>query len=121
MIPGMAPIAYTIFAQQQEPNLLEVINHQVNHTPARHGIAKLEDKWGIDLPVMWCHGYALTKQFILKKCGIKSQLCICKADSQYHMVLLVGDKMLDNLTHDIGPMIYEIVCTQDIDNPNVWK
>ena len=42
-------------------------------------------------------------------------------DGEHHMVLFVGDDVLDNLTEAVGPMRYQVVRVQSAANPDIWS
>jgi predicted transglutaminase-like cysteine proteinase len=49
-------------------------------------------------------------------------LCECIAPGgEHHMVLLVGDIALDNLTDELKPMRYPVVRVQSAANPDFWE
>ena len=112
MVPALPPMAWTIFTQSRPParsDILAIINRAVNHAidpPPQQ--ARLEDPWKIGPGVGWCHDYAVTKRWLLLALRFKASellLCECIApDDQHHLVLRVGDVVLDNLTDAIGPM-----------------
>ena len=122
----LPPMSYTMFKLSPKPDqthTLTIINHLVNNgIDPQQGTSDLSDPWQIAPRVGWCHDYAVTKQWLLAALGISSQLCECIApDGEHHMVLIVGDVVLDNLTEAIGPMRYEGVRMQSKDNPDIWE
>ena len=119
-------MSYTMFKLSPKPDqahTLAIINRLVNHgIDPQQGAPDLSDPWQIAPRVGWCHDYAVTKQWLLTALGISSQFCECIApDGEHHMVLIVGDVVLDNLTEAIGPMRYEGVRMQSKDNPDIWE
>jgi predicted transglutaminase-like cysteine proteinase len=124
----LAPFAWTLFTQHPGPSRAEILE-RVNRL-ANAGIdpaiskAKLSDPWRIAPKYGWCHDYAVTKRWLLLGLGFKASeliLCECIApDDEHHMVLRVGDVVLDNLTSAIGPMRYRVVRQQSPDNPDFW-
>ena len=122
----LAPMSYTMFKLSPKPDhqhTIAIINRFVNHgIDPKQGTPDLSDPWQIAPRVGWCHDYAVTKQWLLTALGISSQLCECIApDGEHHMVLIVGDVVLDNLTEAIGPMRYEVVRMQSATNSDDWE
>src|ERR1700749_1690990 len=114
MTPTLAPMAWTIFAAAAPPSrddLVALVNRMVNHAiDAVPTPAHLSDPWRVGPRAGWCHDYAVTKRFLLLSLGFAAGellLCECIApDGEHHMVLRIGELVLDNLTERIGPMRY---------------
>lgn len=76
---------------------LDQVNRMVNRVPyvANSNFSTAEDfyRHGGD-----CDGYAFTKRAELRKAGYKNlgDLVIVRLDKELHMVLIVGDIVLDN-------------------------
>ena len=126
MTNTLAPMAYTEFAlapKTSRAETLEIVNRFVNHgIDAKMGEPNLSDPWLIGPKAGWCHDYAVTKQWLLAALGIPSQLCECIApDNEHHLVLIVDNVVLDNLTSAIGPIRYPVVRTQAADNLDYWE
>lgn len=127
-----APLQWQIFAirnpqeikrglQTASLSTLKKINDRVNS-----GIIPMSernDTWSIWPHTGDCEDFALTKRHELLKQNIGSRLAIVKLkDGQYHVVLLVGDYVLDNLRKDIikrNAVKYRFVMEQTA-NPNKW-
>jgi predicted transglutaminase-like cysteine proteinase len=115
------PFEYILFKRQPAPDrtaIIARINALVNHLPAHAGDPAAGDAWLI-VPEngAWCHDYAVTKQWLLAAFGIQSKLCECTLPGAGphdpdHMVLLVDEVALDNLTPVIGPMRYRVIWTE---------
>ena len=128
----VAPLQWQIFAirHPQETkagsasaslSTLKKINDRVNS-----GIIPMSernDTWSVWPHTGDCEDFALTKRHELLKQNIGSRLAIVKLkDGQYHVVLLVGDYVLDNLRKDIikrNAVKYRFVMEQTA-NPNMW-
>ena len=126
MTPTLPPTAYTIFTLAPRPDraaTIAIINRLVNSgIDPQHGTPSLSDPWQIAPKQGWCHDYAITKQWLLSALGIPSQLCECIApDGEHHMVLCVGDDVLDNLIEAIAPMRYQVVRVQSGASPDDWE
>lgn len=107
-------------------NTLDRANRIVNAAIAPlYGEISPTDPWQIAPRSGWCHDYALTKRWLLLGLGFRPAellLCECIApDGVYHLVLRVGDVVLDNLTDTIGPMRYPVVRQQSAENPDTWE
>lgn len=125
-MPVLPPFPWTAFKVAAKPSRAEIIamvnrvvNAGIRPAPGQPGV---NDKWQIWPEIGWCHDYAMTKREELSLRGIASQLCECIApDGEHHMVLLVDGVALDNLTGEIRPMVYPIVRTQSLQQPDVWE
>ena len=114
---------FKLAPKPDQAHTLAIINRLVNNgIDPQQGTPDLSDPWQIAPRVGWCHDYAVTKQWLLTPLGISSQLCECIApDGEHHMVLIVGEVVLDNLTEAIGPMRYEVVRMQSATNSDDWE
>ena len=127
LTPTLPPFPWTehhIAPKPSESQILAIINRLVNRgiLPDTGHIDRPNDPWQIAPDKGRCHDYAVTKQWLLTALGISSQLCECIApDGEHHMVLIVGDVVLDNLTEAIGPMRYEVVRMQSATNSDDWE
>lgn len=130
--PALAPLAWTLFAQAPPPardDLIALVNRMVNHAiDPRRGVPPPTDTvtaWRIGPKAGWCHDYAVTKRWLLLALGFNAAellLCECLApDGEHHMVLRVGEIVLDNLTEAIGPMRYTVVRQQSAINQGLWE
>jgi predicted transglutaminase-like cysteine proteinase len=125
----LPPIGWTLYEQANPPSKndwLDIINRAVNHgiDPESGPIPDATSPWRIWPKSGWCHDYAVTKRYELMLRGFSASellLCECIADGQHHLILLVGDVALDNLTDRILPMRYQIVRTQSASNPDFWE
>lgn len=131
-IPALAPMAWTIFAQTPLPTKAEwlaIVNRMVNRaidpdpSPPQVG-----DPWRVWPMSGQCHDYAVTKREELLLRGYHAGellLCECQLpDGRYHLVLLVGGMVLDNLRDEIVPWAecgYRAVVTQSAADPNFWQ
>lgn len=130
MIASLAPIAWTLFEQNNQPpsraDWLGIINRVVNHgiDPEQGPVPGPETPWRVWPKAGWCHDYAVTKRYELMLRGFApSELLLCEciaADGGHHMVLLAGGVALDNLTDELKSMRYPIVRVQSAANPDFW-
>lgn len=129
MTPALPPLAWAIFTQAALPSRAEqlaLVNRMVNHAidPLPGSPSPIEP-WRIGPKAGRCHDYAVTKRWLLLALGFSpSELLLCEClapDGEHHLVLRVGDVVLDNLTEAIGPMRYRVVRQQSPDNPDLWQ
>jgi predicted transglutaminase-like cysteine proteinase len=129
MTPVLAPMASLQFDETpvSAASLIEAVNRGVNESIAQSDTAPGTEAWQFWPHVGFCHDYAITKQKILAGLGIKSQRCevTLLSDGERHMVLLVGDQVLDSINPvivslELMKLHYKIVRTQDADNPRNW-
>lgn len=129
---AVAPLQWQIFALRHPEetksgaasaslSTLKRVNDKVNK-----GIVSVKengDTWSIWPHVGDCDDYAITKRHELLKLNIASRLAIVKLkNGQYHLVLVSGGYVLDNIRKDIvrkNAMNYKIIMEQS-SNPNVW-
>lgn len=124
MIGVVPPFPFTQFSLRpklSQGETIAVVNRLVNLMRPHEGAPSENDPYLIAPEHgTWCHDYAVTKQWLLAAFGIESKLCECVLpDGEHHMVLLVADVALDNLTPVIGPMKYPVVKTES-DDPRLW-
>jgi predicted transglutaminase-like cysteine proteinase len=129
---AVAPLQWQIFAIRHPQEVrtgkssvslatLKRINDRVNS-----GIIsanEVGDTWSIWPHMGDCDDYAITKRHELLKRGVASRLAVVRLkDGQYHVILIVGDYVLDNLRKDIikrNAVTYRFVMEQTA-NPNKW-
>ena len=133
LVTAETPIQWQIFALRHPYELhtgkasgslktLSSINAEVNSkiTP----ITEIGDTWSLWPKAGDCEDYAITKRHELLKLGINSQLVITTApDGQFHMVLLSGGYVLDNLRKAIIKQSrsgYRFILVQSPDSANRW-
>lgn len=129
MKPALAPMGWTLFSLATPPSsgdILGFVNRAVNHAiDPSQAKAQVTDPWRIAPKVGWCHDYAVTKRWLLLALGFaESDLLLCECiapDGEHHLVLRVGDVVLDNLTDRIGAMRYPVVRQQSATNPDLWE
>ena len=122
---------FQIFAQGKNrptrKDFIAIVNRMVNHgiDPMTGPTPGPETPWRVWPKAGWCHDYAVTKRYELLLRGFAAsdlRLCECIApDGEHHMVLIVEDLALDNLTDELKPMRYPIVRVQSASNPDFWE
>ncbi len=125
-LPPYGWTAYEVSPPLSRADTLDRVNRLVNAAIAPlYGVVSPTDPWLIAPRSGWCHDYAITKRWLLLALGFKPAellLCECIApDGENHLVLRVGDVVLDNLTDTIGPMRYPVVKQQSAASPDIWE
>lgn len=130
MKPALAPMASLLFDETplSTAALIEAVNRGVNDSIAQSDNPPGTEAWQFWPRVGFCHDYAVTKQKILAGLGIKSQRCevTLLSDGEHHLVLLVGDQVLDSINPVIVSLArmklhYRIVRTESADDPKNWE
>ena len=125
VVPPMAWTALSMQSKSTRRQVLEIVNGLVNRSIGPYyGPPPVIERWRVAPVIGLCHDYAVTKRWLLVQMGFAPcdlRLCVCVArPGEPHLVLIVDDLVLDNLTDVLGAMRYRVVKIQSRDFPDIW-